>query len=314
MAFQRIVQRTLPNGTISWVNPFHITLEGMEDLVLCRNDEDYDIMEKYIFVCARRKNVLVIIHIVMSNHAHIAVLALDKETALAFGNELKRSYSQYFSWKYNERKVLLRTTVDVRLLDSDGYLRNALAYIPRNALDAASRMEDYKWSSYQAMFSNGKNQNNIQEVKSLSNREICTLFRTHDNLKQTGWWIDVQGKLCTYFACDHAYLQSAFYDDQAFYLRTIGNVNMAEMRVQLIESGRRKMNDIEFLSIVESFSQKWFQKHVGSLSLHEKSRLLPYIFRTYRTSVAQLSRCFQIEKDLTSRLLRHIIRKKAHTD
>lgn len=54
MAFNRICERTLPDGSVCKVYPFHISLEGMEELIPCRDDEDYDVMEKYIFLCARR--------------------------------------------------------------------------------------------------------------------------------------------------------------------------------------------------------------------------------------------------------------------
>ena len=66
MAFQRIVTRVLPDGTTRKVYPFHISLEGMESTLLCRDDEDYDQLEKCIYVSAWKGNCLVIIEIVMS--------------------------------------------------------------------------------------------------------------------------------------------------------------------------------------------------------------------------------------------------------
>ena len=61
MGFERICFRTLPDGSVRKVFPYHISLEGMAQLVLCRDDDDYDVMVKYIFICARRKNVIVVI-------------------------------------------------------------------------------------------------------------------------------------------------------------------------------------------------------------------------------------------------------------
>ena len=75
MAFERICFRTLPDGHVRKVYPYHVSLEGMAKLVLCRDEEDYDVMVKYIFLCARRKNVIVIIYIAMSNHGHATILA-----------------------------------------------------------------------------------------------------------------------------------------------------------------------------------------------------------------------------------------------
>ncbi len=50
MAFQRVVERLLPDGTIAKVYPFHISLEGMESILLCRDDEDYDHLEKSFYL------------------------------------------------------------------------------------------------------------------------------------------------------------------------------------------------------------------------------------------------------------------------
>ena len=59
----------------------------MAQLVLCRDDDDYDVMVKYIFICARRKNVIVVIYIAMSNHGHATILASSQADADAFKEE-----------------------------------------------------------------------------------------------------------------------------------------------------------------------------------------------------------------------------------
>ena len=50
-------------------------MKGLESLILYRDDDDYDAMVKILCLCARRKNVIVIIYTVVSNHCHVAVLA-----------------------------------------------------------------------------------------------------------------------------------------------------------------------------------------------------------------------------------------------
>ena len=130
MAFERVVSRKLPDGTVQKVYPFHISLEGMESVLLCRDDEDYDHLEKSFYVSAWVNNCLVIIEITMSNHGHAGVLATDLESAIRLGEYAKKRHSQYLSWKYHETAVLARAHVDVQYLDTDWYVRNALAYIP----------------------------------------------------------------------------------------------------------------------------------------------------------------------------------------
>ena len=234
MAFERICFRTLPNGHVRKVYPFHVSLEGMAKLILCRDEEDYDVMVKYIFLCARRKNVIVIIYIAMSNHGHATILATGQDDADAFKVEWLRMYSQYFSNKYHQRKVLRHT---------------------------------------------------------------------HDSLDGVPWLVNAEGELEPASACDHEYLESAFGYDQAYFLRTIGTVNMAEMHQKLVDNPRQRQNDTEMLKTIESISQGWFKCGLLDLPMEKKVRLLPYIYRSFRTSIAQLARCFGLDPDKVARMV-----------
>ena len=75
MKFERNPFRELPDGSLARVFPFHISFSGTKERVLCRKDNDYDIFIKMIHICAYKRNVIVIIYTVVSNHAHIVVLA-----------------------------------------------------------------------------------------------------------------------------------------------------------------------------------------------------------------------------------------------
>ena len=303
MPFERTCTRKLPDGSVRKVYPFHVSLEGMEQVVLCRDDEDYDVMVKYIFVCARRKNVIVVIYIAMSNHGHAAILAIGQKEADAFKEEWKRMYSLYFSHKYGERSVLGRTSAVALYLDSDWYVRNTLAYIPKNALDALSRVEDYKWSGYRGMFCRGNNVAGVRMVRILTRREKESCFRTHDDLRDVPWQINANDELEPVSACDCGYLEAAFNHDQAYFLKTIGTVNMTEMQQKLVDGPRRRQNDSEMYKTIDNISDQWFHCALADLSMDRKARLLPYIFRSYRTGIAQLARCFGLEKAEVARML-----------
>ena len=293
--------RRLPDGSVRKVYPYHISLEGMAQLVLCRDEEDYDVMVKYIFICAKRKNVIVVIYIAMSNHGHATILAACQEDADAFKVELLRMYSLYFSKKYRQRKVLRHTSAVAIYLDSDWYVRNTLAYVPKNALDAASRVEDYRWSGYRGIFCQGKAPAGLRKASALKRREKEACFHTHDSLDGLPWVLNADGELEPASACDHDYLESAFSNDQAFFLKTIGTVNMADMQQKLIDNPRQRQNDTELLKTIDSIAQGWFKCNLLDLPLEKKTRLLPYVYRTYRTSIAQLTRCFGMHPDEVAR-------------
>lgn len=305
MAFQRIVSRVLSDGSTARVFPFHLSLEGLESNLLCRDEEDYDVVEKFMYISALECNVLVVSHVVMSNHGHMGVLAPGIEYVLRLAENLKHRSSMYIAKKYGEHNVLLGTSADVQLLDTEWYVRNALAYIPRNVVELGVRPEDYPWCSYRAYFVNGKCADGKRRVSALSRREKEALMHTHADLSRVPWLLDRDGHLIQVTCCDWQYLEAAFGNDQAFFLKTIGTLNPAEMEQKLVHNHRRMSRDSAFLLTVDDWAGRWFQKKAFELSLEQKTRLVPYLYHCYRTTVPQLARCLRMEKEEVERIIKH---------
>ena len=219
------------------------------------------------------------------------------------GEYVKKRHSQYISKKYGERNVMARTRISVQYLDSDRYVRNALAYIPRNAADTGYRIEDYPWSSYRGMFVRAEMVAGWRAVSGLSRREKEAVFRTHKDLSQVAWVLDERDRIVPSSACDCAYVESAFLNDQTYYLRLIGEVNPAEMHQKLVLNSRVWQNDAKFMVCVTDVASRWFKKEVPTLTPAEKAKLITYLFRSYYTSVAQLARCLQLRKEDVRRVL-----------
>ena len=303
MAFQRIVSRALPDGSTVKVYPFHLSLEGLESNLLCRDEEDYDVVEKFMYISAWECNVLVISHVVMSNHGHMGVLAPSLEHVLRLADNLKQRSSMHIAKKYGEHNVLRGTSADVQLLDTDWYVRNALAYIPRNVMELDIRPEDYSWCSFRAYFVKGAGADGLRRVSALSRREKETLMYTHANLSRVPWLLDRDDHLVPVTCCDWQYLEAAFGNDQAFFLKTVGTLNPAEMEQKLVHNHRRRSRDSAFLLTVDDWAGRWFQKKAFELSLEQKTRLLPYLYHCYRTTVPQLARCLRREKEEVERII-----------
>ena len=304
MAFQRIVTRTLPDGTSAKVYPFHISLEGLEKNLLCREEEDYDVVEKLLFVSSWESNCLVVIYIVMSNHGHICVLASSWENAYRLSEALKKRCSMFIAGKYNEHQVLARTSACVQLLDTDWYVRNVLAYIPRNAKDTGWKIGNYPWSGYRGMFVGGRSAEGIRKVSALTRREKEAMFHTHANLEGVPWQLDRNDHLVPATCCDWEYLEAAFNHDEAFFLKTIGSVNVAEMEQKLIHNLRERQTDSAFVLTVSDLAGRWFQKTPAELTLEQKTRLAPYLYRSYRTTICQLARCLKESPETIERIIR----------
>ena len=84
---ERSVVRKLPDGSVRRVEPYHVCVNGLENAVLCRDAEDYDVMVKTLAVCAWRNKVIIITYNVVSNHSHTAVLSVRQEEAKTFGED-----------------------------------------------------------------------------------------------------------------------------------------------------------------------------------------------------------------------------------
>ncbi|MBQ8061707.1 MAG: transposase [Bacteroidales bacterium] len=302
---RRTVSRLMPDGSIRYVQPYHVSVEGLQKVVLCRDEEDYDAFVKIICVCAKRKNVIVIIYAVVSNHCHAGILSSTQSDADEFAQEIKRMYSMWFSRKYRMHGTMKKVDVKAIYLDSDWYVRNALAYIPRNALDNGCNVNDYPWSGYNAMFSRKPVEKcGTKQVRLLHKAEKRRIMHTGDDLSGVGWLLDKDDHLIPGSICDNEYLEQVFNNDHDFFLKTVGGQNSPEMKFKLIECPRAMHRDNDFLKVAEEYSERWFQTSLDNLSKERRIRLIPYLFRTMKTSIPQLSRVFGIGREELSDILR----------
>lgn len=303
MRFERNPYRELPDGTIAKVFPFHLSLEGLETRILCRDEDDYDSVVKILAVCAKRKNVILVTYAVVSNHAHSVFLAASESGASDFGLEVKRMISMYFCRKYHDKAVMAGIDSKAIFIDSDWYLRNAIAYDIRNAMDNGEGIQTYKWTGYRALFRKGRLPDGGTPVRSLSKRDKRTLLRTDDDLSGVGWVLNSDKELEPVTICDWRYAEASFNDDQAFFMKVLGCTNTAEMDQKLVVAPRIRQKDDELLRNINDICQRWFKKEAHDLPIEKKLRVLPYVFRSCRTSTAQLARAFELERAVVEKVI-----------
>ena len=110
------------------------------------------------------------------------------------------------------------------------------------------------------------------------------------------WQLDGKGRLIPYSICDHDYLEQVFNGDPAYYLKTIGGVNVAEMRYLLEEKPYVMQPDSEFYKAVSEICGRWYNVDLAMLSLERKLRIIPYVYHTNKTSIPQLARVFGLDR------------------
>ena len=101
-------------------------------------------------------------------------------------------------------------------------------------------------------------------------------------------------------------MNSPLQPKRTFFLKTLGALNVAEMRYSLEEKPFNMVPDTELLKSVNDISMQWFGRSVDRLPAEKKYRLLPYIYRTRKTTVSQLARAFAMPKDLVEAIVRKI--------
>ena len=129
-------------------------------------------------------------------------------------------------------------------------------------------------------------------------------MHTGDDLSGVNWLLHSDGTLIPASFCDHIYLEQAFENQESYFLKTIGAQNPAEMYYKLVESPRKRMNDNEFLIAVEDICVRWFKSEIKLLPIEKKIRILPYLFRTTKTSVPQLSRVLGLSREIVDASLK----------
>lgn len=295
--------RLFPNGKSYEMQPYHVCMKGLENVVLFRDEDDYDAMVKIICVCALRKKVRVIIYAVVSNHCHVAILARSPEEAEAFAQEIKRVYSMWFSRKYRERGILHREEIKAIPMETEWHVRNTLAYIPRNALDNQCPIHLYPWSGYRAMFCGKQTDQPYRPVAALTFRERVAIMHTGDKLTDVPWLLDSEEHLIPSSFCDCEYLEQAFAHDAAFFLKTIGELNPSQMHHLLEEMPYQMQSDSDYYKTAGEIAARWFKTEISQLSLNQQTRLVPYLYRSTKTSISQLARVMGVPRERIAQIL-----------
>jgi len=201
-----------------------------------------------------------------------------------------------FSFRYGAARVMQRIDVESIPLESDSYVRNVLAYIPRNALDNGGNVSNYPWTGYGAMF-NPETLFTGRSTSSLTKREKGIIMHTADKLDDTKWILDDKLRLIAKTWCDYEYLEQAFENDSAYFLKTIGSVNVAEMYETLVENPRKRLQDSEFYKYANNLCIKWFRIGLQDASVDIRLRLATFMYRTMRTTVPQLARILSLDRE-----------------
>ena len=293
-----------PDGTSSKVYPFHVCTKGQEDRVIFKDEEDLKMAHNLIPICARRANVIVVSDCVLPTHIHAMTLARSYEHASRFIDGYKQSASMILARKYGIGKMYFQNVEGKPIyLEDNRHVRNTICYIPRNSLDMGIKVDEYRWSSYRAMFSKGIVKVPVRKVSGMTTRETRALFKSGDSLKGVPWMATQDGVIEPSSYCDYSYAEDAFDNDIQYFMRVMGLTDDDEMEEILVNKPTRLMTTEELLKEIEVRSLRQFGLGPSMLALDHKIPLIKSIYHSCRTTPAQLARCFGLQLDLVVRIL-----------
>lgn len=306
MKFQRICKRVLPDGSEANVFPFHTCTKGLEDRVIFRDEEDLRTGYNLIPICARRVNVIVVSECVLSTHLHAMILARSYSDAERFIESVKRSASKILAGKYGPGPLYFNG-IEARpiYLEDNAHVRNTLCYIPRNALDMGMKVDQYKWSSYDAMFSRKGPHHSARKIFELTTREARDLFKVGDKLKDVEWTISEDGRIEAESFCDIKYAEEAFGNDLSYFTRILGLTDDDEMEEILVNKPTRLISTEELMKEIEVDGIRRYGVGASLLTRSQKIPLIKRIYHSSKVTTSQLARCFGLSSEEIKMILNH---------
>lgn len=284
---------------------YHICTEGLEHKILFKDEEDYRIAWNYLALSAWREEVDVVAFVLMSNHIHTLIACQDRKQAERYIRRFKQLFSMYLRNQYGSQKTMHCSDDSISLIDSIQYLRNCIAYIFRNPVSAkiCTRVEDYKWSSYDSSFRMEESDAPSYKINELSFNQKRKLLRTGINLASCPFLI-CEGYISLGSFVRSDLLGKAFWNSGKSFLYHLGCCNDAKMEYELVHQPLMNATDTDMYdAVVKYVSNRFHNKSISDLTTSEKCSILKSIFFNNRTTIPQLSRILGLQRDLVRRIL-----------
>ena len=115
------------------------------------DDRDHYRFLTIVNVALDRYDAACYCYTLMTNHYH-AVITTPRANIARVMKHINQLYTQYANWRHSWTGHVFEARYTGMLIDNDRYLRNAIAYVMRNPVEAClvKNPEDWTWSSYRA--------------------------------------------------------------------------------------------------------------------------------------------------------------------
>lgn len=130
---------------------YHVLSRGNEKQDIVLNDDDRKLFLATVGEMAERFDIDIFTYVLMDNHYHL-LFRTNRANLCRCMQWFGATYTKRFNLRHNRVGHLFQGRYKNMLVQNDAYLLRLSYYIHRNPLRAgmASRLADYKWSSYRA--------------------------------------------------------------------------------------------------------------------------------------------------------------------
>lgn len=287
-------------------NFYHVCTDGLEQVTLLKDEDDFKTAWNYLALSAWRNGVSVVAFTLMSNHVHELLACKKAGQADKTIKLYKKLISTFLRRKYGLSQTLHRTRDCISVIDSIQYLKNCIAYILRNAVCAriCSKPEDYRWSSYECYFSDKRKKSVSIPVSELTYTEKRRLLKTGMDLSNCPLRIDEDGLITLESFVESDVVEKAYKYSGKSFLYYLGCCNDAKMEYELACQPMMHVSDQDMYETIRKHVANRFRgKELSELSSSEKCSILKSIFFNNKTSIPQLSRIMGLSRKLIQRIL-----------
>lgn len=157
-------------------NYYHVYNRWFQKQLLFRSRVDFQKFFDYVFRYIKEyENISLISYCFLPNHFHF--ILQSKETGLEISEFMRKvqvSYAMYFKRKFetglNSRAPVFEWRFKAKLIDTDEYLAQCIAYVNYNPLkhEIVKEITEYPWTSYHQL----ENKNDIMWYKDIILSEL----------------------------------------------------------------------------------------------------------------------------------------------
>lgn len=130
--------------------PCHIIQRGNNRDATFFAEQDYQFYLECLYDASRKYSVDIHAYVLMTNHVHMLMTPLAKDSISRVMQSVGRRYVQYINKEYRRTGTLWESRHKASLVDAENYLLACSRYIEMNPVNASmiEHPSQYKWTSY----------------------------------------------------------------------------------------------------------------------------------------------------------------------